>query len=473
MLFNTPFFLFQFLPLMVVGYYLLNFIRIKELSLLFLIGGSLFFYAYYKLAYVPLILISVVLNFTLGTLLGRWQERKSSSLKLLLILGLLFNLGLLGYYKYSDFFITQVNALLNMNMGLLRLALPLAIGFYTIQQIAYLVDSYKGLTKGYKLQHYALFVLFFPQLIAGPIVSHQEMMPQLLNDTIRQVNWKNIYLGLALLCLGLAKKMLADHLGIWVNGTSADLLLGSIPIVHAWLTMLSYTFQIYFDFSGYADMAIGLGLMFNLHLPVNFNSPYKATSISDFWRRWHITLGHFLRTYLYIPLGGNRKGPVRQALNSFVVFALCGLWHGAGLTFVFWGIIHGIMMITHQVWQRLKRPLPALIALLVTFLLINFSWIPFNAQTLKGDGLNLVVSLFDFSSLSVEVGKKYGLFLMALTAVVFCLPNTGQLINRVSSWGEKSKKHIMVMALVVCVLVYFVANIDAARPADAFIYFDF
>ncbi|MEA3456070.1 MAG: MBOAT family O-acyltransferase, partial [Campylobacterota bacterium] len=283
------------------------------------------------------------------------------------------------YFKYADFFLSNLNSLLQTHLNLLHLALPLAISFYTFQQIAYLVDSYRNETKEYDFLNYAVFVTFFPQLIAGPIVHHAEMMPQFAQARNKIINYRNIALGMFIFSIGLFKKVaIADSFAIWA--TQGFDVAEKLNMVEAWATSLSYTFQLYFDFSGYTDMAIGIALLFNIKLPINFNSPYKATSIQEFWRRWHITLSRFLRDYLYIPLGGNRKGESRTYLNLFVTFLLGGIWHGAGWTFVFWGALHGMALVINRAWQKLGYRMHTLLAWLITFNFVNIAWVFFRAK---------------------------------------------------------------------------------------------
>ena len=284
-------------------------------------------------------------NFIIG------RKLSSNPSKPLLIFGIIANVALLGYFKYADFFIENVNSLFGTNIDLLNLALPLAISFFTFQQIAYLVDSYRKETKEYSFLNYALFVTFFPQLIAGPIVHHKEMMPQFENKWNLVKKYKNIALGLFIFSIGLFKKVvIADTFAIWATNGFDNAT--TLNLFEAWATSLSYTFQLYFDFSGYTDMAIGIALLFNIKLPINFNSPYKALNIQDFWRRWHITLGRFLRDYIYIPLGGNRTGKFRNYLNLLITFLIAGIWHGASWMFVFWGFLHGVAMVVHRAWKE-------------------------------------------------------------------------------------------------------------------------
>ena len=259
--------------------------------------------------------------------------------KAIFIIGLLSNIGILFYYKYMGFFIQNINVLFKTNFLITKLLLPLGISFFTFQQLSYVIDSYLGRVKTYSFRQYVLFVTFFPQLIAGPIVLHDEIIPQFKNIDKKTFNWNNFSEGLMAFSFGMAKKVIiADSFGNVVNYGFANL--AGLDSTNAIFTMLSYTIQIYFDFSGYCDMATGIAKMFNIDLPINFNSPYKALSITEFWKRWHITLTRFLRTYIYFPLGGNRKGQCRTYLNLFIVFLVSGLWHGANYTFIVWGILH-------------------------------------------------------------------------------------------------------------------------------------
>lgn len=305
---------------------------------------------------------------------------------------------LLGYFKYSDFFISNVNFIFNTQIPHLNLLLPLAISFFTFQQIAYLVDSATGGgTKQYDFLNYCLFVTFFPQLIAGPIVHHKEMMPQFANVRNKIINYKNIALGLFIFSIGLFKKVvIADSFAVWTtNGFDKATILN---LFEAWATSLSYTFQLYFDFSGYCDMAIGAALLFNIKLPINFNSPYKALNIQDFWRRWHITLSRFLRDYIYIPLGGNRKGRLRTYANLMATFIIGGIWHGAGWTFVFWGFLHGVALVIHRIWSELGFKMNKFLAWFITFNFINITWVFFRAKDWD-DALKVLKGMFGLSGI--------------------------------------------------------------------------
>ena len=339
MLFNSFEFIFIFLPIVFFGYFSLCSWRLTVASKLWLVSGSLFFYGWWNPLYLPLILTSALVNYAVGRRLSgpapEWVTQRT-----LLIIGIAFNLSLLGYFKYTDFLIGNVNALFSTGVPLTRIALPLAISFFTFQQIAYLVDSYRYEAREYDLLNYLLFVTFFPQLIAGPIVHHREMMPQFASRRHMVKRYRNIASGLFIFGIGLFKKVvLADTFAEWANPGFDTL--PALSLVDAWATSLSFSFQLYFDFSGYTDMAIGGALLFNIRLPVNFDSPYKAVSIQDFWRRWHVTLSRFLREYVYVPLGGNRAGGFRTNVNLSAVFLLGGLWHGASWMFIIWGALHG------------------------------------------------------------------------------------------------------------------------------------
>jgi len=379
MLFNSYDYIFFFLPVTFFVYFYLNSKRLTEASKAFLVFASLCFYSWWNIAYLPILLSSILFNYVVGVSLSKNAEHTKVGKKTLLILGVVANVALLGYFKYADFLIENMNVVTGAQMPLLHLALPLAISFFTFQQIAYLVDSYRSETKEYDFLNYATFVTFFPQLIAGPIVHHQEMMPQFATMRNKVKNYRNIAVGLFIFSIGLFKKVvIADTFAIWAT-TGFDTAT-TLNLFEAWATSLSYTFQLYFDFSGYTDMAIGAALLFNIKLPINFNSPYKAVNIQDFWRRWHITLSRFLRDYVYIPLGGNRKSNFRTYNNLMATFIIGGIWHGAGWTFVFWGGLHGSALVIHRAWNRAGFKLSAWLAWLITFNFINIAWIFFRAK---------------------------------------------------------------------------------------------
>ena len=352
--------------------------RYGTFAKVWLLLASLFFYSFWNVVYLPLLILSIIFNFYVGKgLCGKLQIPIKRNY--LLAIGVIANLFLLGYFKYADFFISNINWSFGLDYSQLSLALPLAISFFTFQQVAYLVDSYKQETREYGFLNYALFVSFFPQLISGPIVHHKEMMPQFTLHRNMAINYKNMAKGFIYFFLGLFKKVvIADTFSIWAT-TGFD---GAttLTFAEAWACSLSFTFQLYFDFSGYTDMAIGLALLFNIKLPVNFNSPYKATNIQDFWRRWHITLTRFLKDHVYIPLGGNKTQPFRIYANLMVTFLIGGLWHGAGWTFVFWGFIHGWAIIIHRLWKGFGFRMNRFLGWVITFNFVNLSWVFFRAK---------------------------------------------------------------------------------------------
>ena len=381
MLFNSYEFIFFFLPVTFFIYFYLNYKKFTAAGKGFLVFSSLFFYSWWNVLYLPLILSSMLFNYVVGNMLSKPGSinRNRISRKSILTFGIVANISLLGYFKYSDFFISNLNHIFNSHIALLNLALPLAISFFTFQQIAYLVDSYRRETEEYDFLNYAVFVAFFPQLIAGPIVHHKEMMPQFENMRNKVFNYRNISMGLFIFSIGLFKKVvIADTFSVWA--TAGFDTAQTLNFFEAWTATLSYTFQLYFDFSGYTDMAIGAALLFNIKLPINFNSPYKAASIQDFWRRWHITLSRFLRDYIYIPLGGNRKGEFKTCNNLMITFLIGGIWHGAGWTFVFWGFLHGLALVIQRIWSKSGFKLWTWFAWVITFGFVNIAWVFFRAK---------------------------------------------------------------------------------------------
>jgi len=377
MLFNSYIYLFAFLPTAFLVYFLLNRWGQTLPAKVWLTLCSLFFYGFWNPNYLFLIVGSILVNYTIGLSFQRSDKKKKS----LLIIGIIANLFPLAFYKYTDFMITNLN-FLGGEFEPLGLILPLAISFFTFQQIAYLVDSYKGIAREYDFISYALFVSFFPQLIAGPIVHHKEMMPQFTGLDSRKIKINNITVGLFILSMGLFKKVVIADSFIPIIHNGFDVA-AYLTFFEAWFVTLSYAFQIYFDFSGYTDMAIGSALLFNIKLPQNFNSPYKATSIQDFWRRWHMTLSRWLRDYVYIPLGGSKKRMPRTLANLFLTFIIGGIWHGAGWTFIIWGALHGGAMVIHRLWQKLNINLGVFLSWLITFVFINVTWVFFRALDLE------------------------------------------------------------------------------------------
>jgi D-alanyl-lipoteichoic acid acyltransferase DltB (MBOAT superfamily) len=382
-LFNSYPFVLLFLPATLLGAFLLRNTGRVGLGL-WLLGASTLFYVWWDIRYLPLLAGSILLNYLAAVLIERTRSTA------LLALTIAANLATLGLFKYLGFFSSIADALLPWDLTVAALALPLGISFFTFHQIGYQVDRWRGQSRKHDLLDYALFVGFFPQLIAGPILRQDELLPQLRNLTGPRA--RNILIGLAFFSIGLFKKVvLADNFGLYATPVF-DLAKTSQPdTATAWQGALAYTFQLYFDFSGYSDMAIGLARMFGIRLPINFNAPYRAASITEFWRRWHVTLGRFLRDYLYFPLGGNRVAPARQFVNLFLVMLLGGLWHGAAWTFVIWGALHGLALASHRLWVRLFGP-PSVryvwrcIAWAATFLFVVVTWVLFRADSLPAAG---------------------------------------------------------------------------------------
>jgi D-alanyl-lipoteichoic acid acyltransferase DltB (MBOAT superfamily) len=385
MLFNSYVFILFFLPVTLVGYFGLHKIGLHTLAKIELILMSFWFYGYFNPSYLWIMCSSICVNFVFSKLLQlNWNLRSRFVVhfrKLLLKIGILFNLSLIFYFKYFDFFLENINQAFAADFPLQNIVLPLGISFFTFQQVSYVIDSYKMETKEYNFVDYALFVTFFPQLVAGPIVLHDEILPQFENPKNYRVRYNNMARGLYVFAAGLVKKViLADTLGkavTWGYGS-----VETLTAADAILVMLSYTFQIYFDFSGYCDMATGIASMFNIHLPMNFNSPYKALSVVDFWDRWHMTLTRFLRTYIYFPLGGSRKGTFRTYLNIILVFLVSGLWHGANWTFILWGFMHGVANALTRAVKKPWKHLPVVIQWLFTFVFVNITWVFFRADTI-------------------------------------------------------------------------------------------
>ncbi len=339
MLFNSYFFIFVFLPLSLAGWYLLNRLKRYKLAQGYLIGMSLWFYAWYNVSFLWVMLGSCLFNFGVSFFLsGRDTPRMR---RFLLITGCVVNIGALGIFKYYNFFVENVNAVFGADFQTRNILLPLGISFFTFQQLSYLIDRCRGDAPHYGLMDYLSFVTFFPSLISGPIVLHASTVPQFQDETRRRFSAESFSRGVMQFSIGLAKKvLLADTLALAVNYGYENIAALDAPAALA--AAVGYTLELYFDFSGYSDMAIGVGKMFRIEIPENFNSPYRATSVKDFWKRWHMTLSRFLQTYVYFPLGGSRKGKLRTFVNTMITFLVSGLWHGANWTFVFWGFLHGL-----------------------------------------------------------------------------------------------------------------------------------
>ncbi len=399
MLFNSYEFIFIFLPTVLLGFHILGSLEHHRAVLVWLVGASLFFYAWWDPIYVGLILSSIVFNYLLGIALNNHHGRGLPGRlapRLQLGLGITCNLAILGYFKYANFFVENYILATGDFIFMERIALPLAISFFTLQQVACLVEAYRGETRQYDFLRYMLFVSFFPQLIAGPIVYHREVLPQFAKHGLSRLRAEHLAVGMTIFSIGLFKKVvLADGVADYATSVFEAAEQGaSLTLFMAWGGALAYTFQLYYDFSGYSDMAIGLARLFGIYLPLNFNAPYQAPTLIEFWRRWHITLSRFLRDYLYISLGGNRMGLTRSFINIMVTMLLGGLWHGAQWTFVVWGALHGIGIVINHGWQVLRSALglhlsrPSLLGLglsrILTFTVVVVGWVLFRAESFHG-----------------------------------------------------------------------------------------
>jgi alginate O-acetyltransferase complex protein AlgI len=382
MLFNSYVFLLAFLPLTAIGFFLIG-RRSQLLAAGWLAAASLFFYGWWDVRYLPLLLASITFNYMYAAHL---RPGRHAQAKLLLAGAISANLALLVYYKYAGFFAASLADLTGGPRLVLQVVLPIGISFFTFTQIAFLVDTYQGKVVESRFVYYLLFVTYFPHLIAGPVLHHKEMMPQFADKCIYWFSTRSVAVGLTIFCIGLAKKVLiADNIAPYAAPLFEHP--GAPSLLLAWSGVLAYTFQLYFDFSGYSDMAIGVSRIFGVQLPLNFDSPYKAQNIAQFWRKWHMTLSRFLRDYLYIPLGGNRHGPVRRYANLMATMVLGGLWHGAGWNFVVWGFLHGLYLAIHQAWVTAARAMRLpddsrawkIIATLLTFVAVCVAWVFFRA----------------------------------------------------------------------------------------------
>jgi D-alanyl-lipoteichoic acid acyltransferase DltB (MBOAT superfamily) len=516
MLFNSYEFIFLFLPITLLGFHLIGKLGYHRITIAWLIGASLFFYGWWNPAYLGLILFSILFNYSIGVALSGTFSNKLSK-KTILTIGVSVNLLVLGYYKYTNFFVDSLNTISSINLISHEIILPLAISFFTFQQIAYLVDTYRGEVKECNFLHYCLFVTFFPQLIAGPIVHHKEMMPQFAKNVVYKIRSKHLAVGLTIFTLGLFKKVvLADGIAIYstpvFDAAEAGVML---TFFEAWGGVLAYTFQLYFDFSGYSDMAIGIARMFGIRLPLNFNSPYKATSIIDFWRRWHITLSRFLRDYLYIPLGGSKKGKVRRYTNLMITMTIGGLWHGAGWTFVLWGALHGFYLAINHGWRALfksnkKTKIGLFFAWLITFLAVVVSWVPFRAETIDGTKnilngimgvngfvipdrfLNTLNKLYGFGDYLLSIGVELGLTplfkgnpekIWVIVLLVMMMPNTQQFMGNYRPAFETYKVKIVkkeglvswrpTVLWSIIIMFMFIFSIHEMSNISEFLYFQF
>jgi alginate O-acetyltransferase complex protein AlgI len=483
MLFNSAPFLFAFLPVTLSIFFLLGLFNYRALATGWLALASLAFYGWDDPSrLLPIILFSIVFNFIVGWMLLRRKSRQ------MLAIGICGDLLLLGYFKYAGFLADTITAATGVVVPNPHVLLPIGISFFTFTQIAFLVDAFRGEAQEYKPSHYMLFVTFFPHLIAGPIYHHKEIMPQFGRREIYWLDISNVTLGLTWFALGLAKKvLLADSIAQFATPVFAAVAAGSqISFIDGWIAALSFSLQLYFDFSGYSDMAIGLALLIGVRLPLNFDSPYKSASLIDFWRRWHMTLSRFLRDYLYIPLGGNRRGPRRRYINLMITMLLGGLWHGASWNFVIWGGIHGFGLMINHAWNKIaqtrKFTLPGLLSWALTFAFVVLAWVPFRAETLQATWTiwKSMVGANGFLPIrnAIEGQVSLAVFWIAgLLALALLGPNTQQLMSfsneTLVKFSERMQAPNLKWAAVAGILFgAAVVSIIGQRPTE-FLYFRF
>ncbi len=497
MLFTTVVFVGAFLPIVLLGFFVLG-RRSQTGAALWLFAASVFFYGYWMPTFTLLLLGSMAFNFGVGV--GMARSPQGGARRAWLLLGVVVNLGLLSYFKYANFFIDNLNAALGLHWQLAGIVLPIGISFYSFTQIAFLVDAWRGLVHEVRPVHYGLFVTYFPHLIAGPILHHAQMMPQFANPAVYRFHGANFSAGLAIFGIGLFKKVvLADGMAPYADAVFSAADAGVLPTsVEAWLGAVAYTCQLYFDFSGYSDMAVGLSWLFNIRLPFNFNSPYQARSISDFWRRWHISLSTFLRDYLYVPLGGSRKGAALRYVNLAATMLLGGLWHGASWSFVLWGALHGTYLMLNHGFRAVCAQLGwgsrldasrlfGLLAWALTLLAVVVAWVFFRATTLAGAGRILqamagagagvvalpqgIHPLLWNAGLAVPVGA---LWCLALALAALALPNSNVLGAWLHRYCQRSVGTRVAVGTSALGLALFLVLVNTARDTtSAFIYFNF
>lgn len=469
MLFNSYEFIFAFFPVVLAVWFWSGRHEWARFGVCWLVLASLFFYGWWNPAYLPLLLGSVVLNYASGAALLKWRRIE------ILVLGVCANLGVLAHFKYAAFFLENVSGLTGANLFIPQIALPIGISFFTFQQIAWLADVWRGKAGKHDFWSYALFVSFFPQLIAGPIVHHSEIIPQFRKKDVFTPDMLNFAAGFTIFTIGLFKKVvIADNLGRGMVDDAFFMAANGreVEFWTAWQAALAYTFQIYFDFSGYSDMAIGLARFFGIRLPVNFSSPYKARNAIEFWRRWHITLSRFLRDYLYIPLGGNRHGDMRRYMNIMIVMLLGGLWHGAAWTFVVWGGMHGVYLLLSHLW---RWRMPLLAARTLTFFAVVLAWVVFRAQ----NGTGAIVMLQSMNAVPQGLPGPGFLMLAGLLVFVQLAPNTQEWMGNYQPVLEKVKpaggriawRPTRLWAVAVSML--FAVSVFSMYREEVFIYFQF
>lgn len=394
MLFNSYEFILLFLPIALIGYFALGKTKKSELANVWLVLISLFFYSYWNIKYLPLLILSIAVNYIVsGKIIAARQTKLNKRAKSYFLVGTLFNIGLLGFYKYTDFLLENLNYL-GADFNLLHIVLPLGISFFTITQMVYLVDTYEGIVKKRNLIDYALFVSFFPHLLAGPILYHKSMVKQFEDETLRRVNWENMARGSSLFIIGLAKKVLiADSLAPYVGtsfGAPAEL-----TFFEAWAAAICYMLQLFFDFSGYSDMAVGVAQMLNIKIPYNFNRPFHAYGIVDFWNRWHMSLTWAITNYLYTPMvmACKKITFAKSMIITFVAMFIAGVWHGAGWTFVIFGSLHGIGLVVNHIWKKKHLPMWKPLGHFLTLMLALVAFVFFRADSVA-DALTIIYAMF-------------------------------------------------------------------------------
>lgn len=466
MVFSSTIFLCVYLPLVLLGYYICP----KKGRNLFLLIVSLVFYAWGEPKYVFLMIFSILVNYIFGRLMDKNRGRKKR-MKLLLVLSVVIDLGLLSVFKYTDFIITNVNAIFGSSFDLLNIALPIGISFYTFQAMSYTIDVYRNDVRVQKnLIDFGMYITMFPQLIAGPIVRYADVQDQLAERSVTTADFSE---GVMRFVVGLGKKvLLANQMGaVWSDIYALG---GDVSALMAWTGAIAYTFQIYFDFSGYSDMAIGLGRMFGFKFPENFRYPYQSVSITDFWRRWHITLSTWFKEYLYIPLGGNRRGLARQALNLLIVWSLTGFWHGAGWNFVMWGLYYFVILFIEKLFLlKALDKLPKLFRHVYALLLIVIGWVIFASD----DVSVLLPYLGSMFGANGAVGGMdvYTLFTKAVLLIICCIASTELpkklFLSAAGAMNEKAAftiKSVMTIALLALSMILLIG--DSYNP---FLYFRF
>ena len=474
MLFNSFEFLFVFLPIVVIVYFFIFKGRLVKYANLWLVFSSLFFYAYYKVEYLPIIISSILFNYIMGRLINKVCSRKIK--KLLFVFSVIGNLSLLCFYKYFNFLIETFNTISLSHFNTMKIMLPLGISFFTFQQISYIYDIYKGEAKQTNITDYTLFVSFFPQLIAGPICTFKELIPQFEDISRKVINRENIYRGFFLITIGLFKKVIfADNFTEFIRDYM--LLESSVDFCTSWAFALSVAIQGYFDFSGYCDMAMGIAALFNIVLPINFDSPYKSLDISDYWRRWHITMGRFLKYQVYIPMGGSRKGELRTYFNLFFVFLVTGIWHGANWTCILYGILNGIFVCINKLWKKTNIQINRKLAILITFstmvliaplvMLKHVHQYFFTVKSMLGIKTEFLPVLYDdFNFLLNNNNYKLNaiLFISSLI-IIFCFKNSNELVEKYI------KSNNVFYTFVISVI--FVVSVLSLTKGSEFIYFNF